>query len=195
MIVCNDALRFVSFMVLSPDLRFTNVPRLNSLAHHRSCLWRAGKCRLDPLPQPIEAGFIHPLKRRFEPQSTLVAQTFLAKVRNGPPICFRIRCCDLLRPPRCTGAFIGRFSGRFHGKHSYRIGQGLRSRPTEARGAHACRSCNRTDCKRSGGDTTTSVLRRRLRLVTFLQNSVALLVLLSYRFWDLATLPNKSFVS
>jgi hypothetical protein len=50
--------------------------------------------------------FIHPLKRSSKPQSTLVAQTFLAKVRNGPPICFRIRCCDLLRPPRCTGAFI-----------------------------------------------------------------------------------------
>ena len=29
-------------------------------------------------------------------------------------------------------------------------------------GAHACRSCNRTDCKRRGDDTTTSVPRRKV---------------------------------
>jgi len=117
----------------------------------------------------FEAGFIHPLKRRSEPQSTLVAQTFLAKVRNGPPICFRIRCCDLLRSPRCTGAFIGRFSGRFHGKHSYRIGQGLRSGPRR-RGALTL--ADRVIERIAREAATTRRLRYsdgRLRVVTFLQ--------------------------
>jgi hypothetical protein len=113
MIVCNDALRFVSFMVLSPDPRFTNVPRLNSLAHPRSCLWRAGKCRPvstgSARSNRFEAGFIHTLKRRFEPKSTLVAQTFLAKVHNGLPICFRVRCCDLLRPRGVQAHSLGVF--------------------------------------------------------------------------------------
>jgi hypothetical protein len=112
MIVCNDALRFVSFMVFSARfLRFTNVPRVNSLGKPRSCPWRVDKCR----PVSTESArstdlrlglFIHPLKRSSKPQSTLVAHTFLAKAGIRLPICFRIRSCDLLRLIT-VGAVVG----------------------------------------------------------------------------------------
>jgi hypothetical protein len=78
-------------MVLRPIFALPMSPRVNSLAQPWRCSSRIDKCR----PASTESArstdlrlglFIHPLKRSSELQSTLVAQTFMAKVCNGPPM-------------------------------------------------------------------------------------------------------------